>query len=86
LRPRLRALSTALSRPHPLRDSPIRSGDAVRQLRLVLPSTQDPLAYLTALVAHMQQQFGAEVECYDIDLQGGVKVDLRIRVVEPAKR
>jgi len=34
----------------------------------------------------MQQQFGAEVECYDIDLQGGVKVDLRIRVVESAKR
>ena len=47
----------------------------MRQLRLVLPSTQDPLANLTALVAHMQQQFGAEVECYDIDLQGGVKVE-----------
>jgi hypothetical protein len=56
------------------------------QLRLEVPPTQDPLEFLAALVAHMQKQFGAEVECYEIDLQGGVKVDLRIRAEEPAER
>ena len=43
----------------------------MRQSRLEVPPTQDPLAFLTALVAHMQKHFGAEVECYDIDLKGG---------------
>ena len=58
----------------------------MQPLRLELPPTLDPLAFLTALVAHLQKQFGAEVECYDIDLEGGVKVELRFRAVEAAKR
>jgi hypothetical protein len=52
----------------------------MQELRLKLPLTDDPLAVLTALVAHMQNQYAAEVECYGIDLQGGLTVDVRVRV------
>ena len=47
--------------------------------RLEPPLTVDPLALLTDVVAHMQQQFAAEVDCYDLERGGGLTVDLRIR-------
>ena len=55
-------------------------GTNMQHTNLNFPLRDDPLRLVAGIIGHLQEHPGAEVCGYDIDLRGGVIVDLRFRV------
>jgi hypothetical protein len=66
----------ALSGPRPY--SPTEGGTPL-DTRVDLPASEDPMALLAALVLRLREVYEVEVQGYDIDPDGSVKVDFRVR-------